>query len=185
MHDQERILASGVFDLFHVGHLRYLQYARAQGGSLVVGVLEDEMVWRLKAKYPAIPLAQRMELIRGLACVDEVRVQPTSTRDVQEASQWIPAWGVTKVVVGGMWRGDSAWVTLQALLQPQGISVSYAPATAGISSTAIAEQLRGGSALSSLAKGHGQAGVERGGGVGDMSLEHGMVVAAAALQGVR
>lgn len=143
MSGPERILASGVFDLFHVGHLRYLQYARAQGASLVVGVLEDELVWRLKAKRPTIPLAQRMELIAGLACVDEVRVQPTSTNDVQAASQWIPAWGVTHVVVGGMWHGNAAWARLQSLLQSQGVTVSYAPATEGISSTDIAARLRG------------------------------------------
>lgn len=139
-----RILASGVFDLFHVGHLRYLQYARAQGSSLVVGVLEDDLVWSLKAKRPVIALAQRMEIIAALACVDEVRVQPTSTRDVQAASQWIPAWGVTQVVVGGIWQGDVSWTALTALLQDKGIAVSYAPSTEGISSTDIAARLRGG-----------------------------------------
>jgi cytidyltransferase-like protein len=139
-----RILATGVFDLFHIGHLRYLQHARAQGTSLIVGVLDDELVWRLKAKRPAIPLAQRMELIAGLACVNEVRVQPSSTRDVQAASQWIPGWGASHVVVGGMWQGDSTWTQLETLLQPQGITVSYAPATPDISSTGIAERLRGG-----------------------------------------
>lgn len=144
MSHDTRILASGVFDLFHVGHLRYLQYARAQGSSLVVGVLDDELVWRLKAKRPVIALAQRMEIIAALACVDEVRVQPTSTRDVQAASQWISAWGATRVVVGGMWQGDGTWTELTALLHSQGIAVSYAPATEGISSTDIAAQLRRG-----------------------------------------
>ena len=138
------VLASGVFDLFHIGHLRYLQHARAQGACLVVGVVDDDWVWRVKAKRPTIPLAQRMELIAGLSCVDEVRVQPTSTNDVQAASQWIPAWGASHVVVGGMWRGNGSWAQLETLLQPQGISVSFAPTTHGISSTDIAARLRRG-----------------------------------------
>lgn len=138
------ILASGVFDLFHVGHLRYLQYARAQGDRLLVGVVSDEDVWRFKAKRPVIALAQRMEIIAALACVDEVKLQPTSTRDVQAASQWIPAWGATHMVMGGMWQDDGAGTALAALLQDKGMAVSYAPATPGISSTDIAARLRGG-----------------------------------------
>lgn len=138
----KRILTSGVFDLFHIGHLRYLQYAKKQGDYLIVGVVADEDVWRTKAKWPAIPLAQRMEIIAGMAGVDEVRVQPSSTRDVAASMEWIPAWGPDHVVVGGMWNGSESWSQLQRLLAERGISVSYAAATDGISSTELVAGIR-------------------------------------------
>lgn len=142
------ILATGVFDLFHVGHLRYLQYARQQGSYLLVGVVSDEEVLRTKGFLPAIPLAQRMEIIAALRDVDEVRVQPTSTHDVMAASRWIAEWGIDQVVLGGMWQGHGGHESLAALLRPQGINVVYAPATNGISSTAIRHQLATGPAPS-------------------------------------
>lgn len=133
----KRILATGVFDLFHVGHLRYLKYARQQGSSLVVGVVRDEDVLRTKGKMPCIPLAQRMEIIDALACVDEVRVQPTSTHDIDAAQVWIPQWGCQHVVVGGMWKEDPNWQVLASRLAQQRITVDFAPATEGISSSLI------------------------------------------------
>lgn len=135
------VLASGVFDLFHVGHLRYLQHARRQGTRLVVGIVSDEDVLRIKGRVPSIPQAQRMEIVAALSCVDQARLQPTSTRDTDAAQAWIAAWGCRRVVVGGMWEGDAHWVRLAALLAPRGIDVMYAPSTEGISSTLIKSRL--------------------------------------------
>ena len=135
------VFATGVFDLFHVGHLRYLEHARRQGTRLIVGLLSDEDVLRIKGKRPSIPQAQRIEIVAALACVGEARVQPTSTRDIAAALEWIPAWGTGRVVVGGMWEGDSHWRTLTPLLAQRGIDVMYAPSTEGISSTLIKASL--------------------------------------------
>lgn len=67
-------LANGLFDLFHVGHLRYLQGARALADRLVVAVNSDASA-RLQGKgsgRPVIPGAERAEIVAGLACVDHV-----------------------------------------------------------------------------------------------------------------
>jgi len=67
-------LANGVFDLFHVGHLRYLQGAKALGDLLVVAVNSDVSA-RLLGKgpgRPVVPAAERAEIVAGLACVDHV-----------------------------------------------------------------------------------------------------------------
>ncbi|MBI5070406.1 MAG: adenylyltransferase/cytidyltransferase family protein [Deltaproteobacteria bacterium] len=67
-------LANGLFDLFHVGHLRYLQGARALADRLVVAVNSDASA-RLQGKgpgRPVIPAAERAEIVAGLACVDHV-----------------------------------------------------------------------------------------------------------------
>ena len=139
----QRILASGVFDLFHVGHLRYLQYARQQGACLMVGVVSDDDVLRTKGFLPTIPAEQRIEIIAALREVDEVRLQPCSTRNVAGALEWITAWGVDHVVLGGMWQGDPGCDALAKHLRELGIGLSYAPATHGISSTAIRKKLAG------------------------------------------
>ncbi|MDX1503607.1 MAG: adenylyltransferase/cytidyltransferase family protein [Thermoanaerobaculia bacterium] len=71
----EIAFANGHFDLLHVGHLRYLQAARAEADVLVVGINDDDSVRRLKGEgRPIVPGAERAELLAGLACVDLVTV---------------------------------------------------------------------------------------------------------------
>jgi rfaE bifunctional protein nucleotidyltransferase chain/domain len=67
------VLANGIFDLLHVGHVRYLEGARGAGRRLVVALNSDASAGRLKgAGRPFVPLAERMELVAALACVDWV-----------------------------------------------------------------------------------------------------------------
>lgn len=70
-----RVYTSGVFDLFHVGHLSVLKKAKEFGDYLIVGVHSDEDVESYK-RSPIIPLEQRCEIIRNIKCVDEVIVAP-------------------------------------------------------------------------------------------------------------
>ncbi|HEY7723856.1 MAG TPA: adenylyltransferase/cytidyltransferase family protein [Anaeromyxobacteraceae bacterium] len=67
-------LANGVFDLFHVGHLRYLAGARALADLLVVAVNDDASARTLGKGpgRPVVPEAERAEIVAGLACVDHV-----------------------------------------------------------------------------------------------------------------
>jgi D-beta-D-heptose 7-phosphate kinase/D-beta-D-heptose 1-phosphate adenosyltransferase len=67
------VFTNGVFDLLHPGHIELLQFARAQGDLLVVGVNDDDSVRRLKGeKRPIFPQAERLEVLAALACVDHV-----------------------------------------------------------------------------------------------------------------
>jgi len=67
------VFTNGVFDLLHPGHIQLLQFARAQGDLLVVGVNDDTSVRRLKGeKRPIFPLTERMEILAALECVDYV-----------------------------------------------------------------------------------------------------------------
>ena len=69
------VMANGVFDLFHVGHLRYLEAAAEHGDVLVVAVNSDASTRAYKGPdRPVIPEAERAEIVAGLACVDHVIV---------------------------------------------------------------------------------------------------------------
>ncbi len=69
------VLANGVFDLLHVGHVRYLEAARADGDFLVVAINGDEGTRRLKGTgRPFLPAAERAEILAALECVDRVVV---------------------------------------------------------------------------------------------------------------
>jgi rfaE bifunctional protein nucleotidyltransferase chain/domain len=67
------VLANGCFDLFHAGHVRYLEDARTRGDFLVVAVNTDDSVRALKGRNrPFQPLAERMEIVAAMRCVDAV-----------------------------------------------------------------------------------------------------------------
>lgn len=74
------VLANGCFDLFHVGHVRYLEGAAAEGDVLIVAVNSDGSVRRLKGPgRPLMPEQERAEIIAALTCVDHVLIfdEPT------------------------------------------------------------------------------------------------------------
>ena len=74
------VLANGCFDLLHVGHVRYLEAAKARGNTLVVALNTDESVRAAKGPgRPAMLLAERAELVGALRCVDFVTVFPEAT----------------------------------------------------------------------------------------------------------
>jgi rfaE bifunctional protein nucleotidyltransferase chain/domain len=76
------VCTNGVFDLMHVGHLRYLTAARALGDLLVVGVNSDASARRIKGPgRPFVPASDRAEMLAGLACVDLVAIFDADTAE--------------------------------------------------------------------------------------------------------
>jgi len=76
------VLTNGIFDLMHIGHLRYLHAARALGDVLVVGVNADASTRRIKGPArPIVPAWERAEMLAGLACVDYVTIFPEDTAE--------------------------------------------------------------------------------------------------------
>jgi D-beta-D-heptose 7-phosphate kinase/D-beta-D-heptose 1-phosphate adenosyltransferase len=97
------VFTNGCFDLLHAGHLRYLEKAKALGDLLVVGVNNDSSVQRLKGpERPILPLAERMEILSGLECVDYVISFDEST-----PLELISFLKPTLLVKGGDWTKET------------------------------------------------------------------------------
>jgi D-beta-D-heptose 7-phosphate kinase/D-beta-D-heptose 1-phosphate adenosyltransferase len=70
-----KIFVNGTFDILHVGHLRLLNFAKAQGSHLTIGIDSDRRVKQLKGPTrPINTVDERMEMLYNLSCVDSVKV---------------------------------------------------------------------------------------------------------------
>ncbi len=125
------VFTNGVFDILHVGHARYLAEARALGDGLLIAVNTDESVRGFKGDLrPVVPLAERMEMLAALACVDYVT--PFGTRTpVPLIEQIRPA----IYVKGGDYH--EADLPEAAVVRAYGGSVQLLSLVAGRSSTNI------------------------------------------------
>ncbi len=122
---------TGVFDLFHIGHLTLLKNAKALCDKLVVGVTVDELVL-YKGKRAMIPFHDRIEIVRNIKCVDAV--VPQYDMDKVTACKKL---GAKILFVGDDWYGTDKWKEYEAELNSEGIKVIYFPYTQGVSSTKI------------------------------------------------
>lgn len=136
-----RGLAVGVFDLFHVGHLRYLQFARARCQTLVVAVTRDATVLAKKQRAPAMPETERMEIVRGLGWVDQALPQLGSLDDTETAQRWLARLAINHVFIGEDWRGSARWERLEPRLAAQGIGLTWTPRANEVSTTALRERI--------------------------------------------
>jgi glycerol-3-phosphate cytidylyltransferase len=127
---------TGVFDLFHIGHLNLLRNARAMCDRLLVGVSTDALVMEYKKRYPVIPFVERCEILRGIRCVDVVVAQETMDK--------FAAWKKLRfdvMFVGDDWYETTRWEAIQARFEKVGVRIVYFPYTTGTSSTLINEIL--------------------------------------------
>ena len=127
---------TGVFDLFHIGHLNLLRNAKAMCDKLVVGVTTDEILFPYKGKRSVIPFEERLEIIKGIRYVDSAIPQVSMDK--------IEAWNKLKfdvLFVGDDWHQNPKWQELEKKLNELNARVVYFPYTKGTSSTLINETL--------------------------------------------
>ena len=127
---------TGVFDMFHIGHLNILRRAKEQCDYLIVGVSTDELVQHDKHKTPIIPLAERMKIVEAIRYVD--KVVPQSNKNKMEAWE---KHHFNKMFVGSDWKGTDAWNHFEEQFAPLGVEIVYLDHTDGISSTILREKL--------------------------------------------
>lgn len=128
---------TGVFDMFHIGHLNVLRRAKAQCDYLIVGVSTDELVQHDKRKTPIIPFADRCAIVEAIRFVDQVVPQ----FDKNKLGAW-ERYNFNKMFVGSDWKGSEAWNGFEKQFQPLGVEIIYLDHTDGISSSLLREKLK-------------------------------------------
>lgn len=126
---------TGVFDLFHIGHLNLLKNAKGMCDRLIVGVTVDELVG-YKGKKAMIPFDERIEIVRACKYVDAA--VPQQDMDKVRACKKL---GASVLFVGDDWYSTDKWNKYEEECSKAGIKIVYFPYTKGISSTKITEEL--------------------------------------------
>lgn len=127
---------TGVFDMFHMGHLNIIRRAREQCEYLIVGVTTDALCVARKNKLPIICEADRVAIVEAIRYVDKVVLQNDmdKLRPVKE-------YGVDAVFVGSDWKGTAAWDRYEKEFASVDCTVVYLDHTEGISSSILRERL--------------------------------------------
>jgi D-beta-D-heptose 7-phosphate kinase/D-beta-D-heptose 1-phosphate adenosyltransferase len=130
------VFTNGCFDILHVGHVRYLQAARALGEALAVAINSDDSTRQLKGpQRPFVPQAERAEMLAALSCVDYVTVfEELSPRSL------IAALLPDVLVKGGDWALDE--IHGREEVEAAGGRVLPLPFVEGKSTTNIVEKIR-------------------------------------------
>ncbi|MGI2294939.1 adenylyltransferase/cytidyltransferase family protein [Paenibacillus sp. GXUN7292] len=127
---------TGVFDMFHIGHLNILKRAKEHCDFLIVGVTTDKLV-SYKNKKAIIPHSERMAIVEGIKYVDKVVPQENMNK--------MQAWEKYKfdvMFVGSDWKGTANWIEYERQFKDVGVGIEYFPYTEGTSSTQLREVLQ-------------------------------------------
>ena len=127
---------TGVFDMFHVGHLNILKRAKEQCEFLIVGVSTDELVKNYKKKIPVIPFEERKKIVESIKYVD--RVVPQTSMNKMEAWKQLH---FDAIFHGDDWKGSTLYNEVEAELNKVGCDMVFLPHTDGTSSTLLTEVL--------------------------------------------
>lgn len=127
---------TGVYDMFHMGHLNILKRAKEQCDYLIVGVSTDELVQHDKNKTPIIPFEERCAIVEAIRYVDKVVPQT----DKNKFAAW-EKYHFNKMFVGSDWKGTPQWNRYEKQFAPVGVEIIYLDHTDGISSTILRDKL--------------------------------------------
>ena len=129
---------TGVYDMFHIGHLNVIRRAKEMCDYLIVGVSTDELVRKEKQKTPVIPYEERAEIIASIRYVDQVVPQ----MDMNKLGAW-ERYHFHRMFVGSDWKDTPQWNRYEEQFAPLGVEIVYLPHTDGISSTMLSGIIKG------------------------------------------
>lgn len=127
---------TGVFDMFHIGHLNIIKRAKEQCDYLIVGVSTDEVVKEYKKKTPIIPFEERIAIVGAIKYVD--KVVPQTSMDKMAAWQNLK---FDALFHGSDWKNSDMYNKLTEEFAGVGVDVVFLPHTEGVSSTMLSEIL--------------------------------------------
>lgn len=128
---------TGVFDMFHVGHLNILRRAKEQCDYLIVGVSTDEVVESYKHHSPIIPYEQRAAIVEAIRYVDEVVPQTSMNK-----TEFLRQRHFDIMFHGDEWKGTDLYNQYEKEFEQYGAKIVYLSHTDGISSTMLRETVR-------------------------------------------
>ena len=131
---------TGVFDLFHVGHLNLIERCKEQCQYLIVAVCDDTYVRNIKKKEPVIPFDERMRIIGALKCVDEV--VPITIEEVEDKMLPLKKYKFDVLFSGDDWKGSERYNKTEAQFAELGACIEYLPYTQGVSTTDLKEKMK-------------------------------------------
>ena len=121
---------TGVYDLFHIGHLNLLRRAKESCDFLIVGVSTDELALQTKGSLPAISYKERAEIVSAIRYVDTVIPQ----LNYDKFARWTEL-NFDKIFVGSDWKGTERWIELEQQFSKVSVEVVYFPYTESTSSS--------------------------------------------------
>lgn len=127
---------TGVFDMFHIGHLNILRRAKEKCDYLIVGVSTDEVVRSYKNKTPIIPYEERAAIVAAIKYVDEV--VPQTTMDKVE---YLKSRHFDVMFHGDEWKGTELYNHYEEEFAKLGARIEYLTHTDGISSSILREKI--------------------------------------------
>ena len=125
---------TGVFDLFHIGHLNILKKAKEECDYLIVGVTTDDLTFSMKNKKPIIPFNERISIIESIKYVDKAVAKSNSNN--------FEAWNSLKFDVmfkGDDWKDTDKGASLEKSFESSGVHIHYFPYTENTSSSILRE----------------------------------------------
>jgi len=128
---------TGVYDLFHIGHLNIIKRAKELCDFLIVGVSTDELVQSYKHKIPVIPFEERIQIVEAIKYVDKV-VPQTSLDKVVAWNQF----HFNAIFHGDDWKGSSMYDEIKNRFSNLGVDMVFLPHTQGVSSTEILKRIQ-------------------------------------------
>ena len=126
---------TGVFDMFHIGHLNILRRAKEMCDYLIVGVSTDEVVQTYKNRLPVISYDERCAIVSAIKYVDEV--VPQTSMNKMDAYKKLK---FNALFHGSDWKGSDMYNKIVDEFSKIGVDVVFLPHTEGISSTMIREK---------------------------------------------
>ncbi|KAA6326553.1 Glycerol-3-phosphate cytidylyltransferase [termite gut metagenome] len=125
---------TGVFGLFHIGHLNILRQSHKYCDYLIVACAVDEFVKNKKGKYPFIPFGERIQILEAIKYIDKVVPQIQNNK----LEMW-KKFQFNIIFVGDDWKGTQEWNEYEEAFPKIGVELIYFPYTRGISSSQLRE----------------------------------------------
>lgn len=130
---------TGVFDLFHIGHLNILKHSKEKCDYLVVGVSTDEVVIKNKGKKPVVEFEERKTIVESIKYVD--KVIPQTDYSVSGKIEAVKKIKADVLFVGSDWQNTEKWNAIETELAKIGCKVVYLPRTEGVSTSILRSKI--------------------------------------------